>query len=101
MPLTIALDYDGTVTADPELWKTFLKQAKSRRHRVAIVTMRYPEEPILDTIAAMAWRVIYTSRRAKENFLSSRGIHIDIWIDDNPGYIFSDAESADPAAVGI
>lgn len=100
MPLTIALDYDGTVTADPDLWKTFMKQAKSRRHRVAIVTMRYPEEAILDSIAAMAWRVIYTSRRAKEEFLTSRGIYVDIWIDDNPNYIFSDAQSARSESVG-
>ena len=100
MPLTIALDYDGTVTADPDLWKIFLKQAKSRRHRVAIVTMRYPEEPIPDSIAAMAWRVIYTSRRAKESYLSSRGVHIDIWIDDDPNYIFSDAQSARSEVIG-
>ena len=91
MPLTIALDYHGTVTADTDLWIDFLKRASARNHRVAIVTMRSPDEPVDNPLVALAWRVIYTSRQAKQAFVHSRGIRIDIWIDDQPNYIFEDA----------
>lgn len=94
MGLTLALDYDGTVTADPGLWAGFIELARARGHRVAIVTMRYPDEAIDPAIAARAWRVIYTGRRAKAAHLAGRGIAIDIWIDDNPGFILADAGDA-------
>lgn len=97
MPLTIALDYDGTVTADPDLWIDFLKRASARNHRVAIVTMRSPDEPVDNPLVALAWRVIYTSRQAKQAFVHSRGIRVDIWIDDQPNYIFEDAAVLGPA----
>lgn len=96
MPLTIALDYDGTVTTDPDLWTDFLRRASARNHRVAIVTMRSPDEPVDNPLIALAWRVIYTSRQAKQAFVRSRGIRVDIWIDDQPHYIFEDAAVTDP-----
>ena len=99
MSLTIALDYDGTVTADPDLWIEFLKRASARNHRVAIVTMRSPEEPIDNPLVALAWRVIYTSRQAKQAFLNSRGIRVDIWIDDQTHYIYEDAASVGQTTV--
>lgn len=54
------------------------------------ITMRYPSEPIMD----MSCRVIYTSRKAKLIYAKNNNIKVDIWIDDNPGWLFDDAADA-------
>lgn len=79
--MIIALDYDGTYTADPMLWLPFIAMALQRGHRVVCVTMRYPEEAI-----DMPCEVVYTSRKAK-----AIAFKADIWIDDNPKWLLSDS----------
>lgn len=84
--MKIALDYDGTYTADPWLWETFCRTAIGAGHEVVCVTMRYPTEPIEVFIP-----VIYTSRQAKVAFMEGRGEKVDIWIDDSPRWLLNDA----------
>ncbi len=90
--MLIALDYDGTYTADPELWLMFVLNAQQRGHSVICATMRTPQEgkdmcPILvNTI-----EIIYTSRQAKLIYLEKLGIFPDIWIDDSPDFLFHNA----------
>ncbi len=87
--MLIALDYDGTYTADPVLWEDFICIAKARGHEVVVATMRYPSESIAlvdDTV-----RVVYTSRCAKRPALLELGLLVAIWIDDNPHWINQDA----------
>lgn len=38
--LTIGLDYDGTFTADPDLWRQFVSDCQRRGHSVICVTAR-------------------------------------------------------------
>ena len=78
----LALDYDKTYTTDPVLWDTFIQMAEDRGHVVKIVTMRRPDETIIDPPV----EVIYTSRQAK-----SKVIFADIWIDDSPHWIYQDS----------
>jgi len=82
----IALDYDKTYTADPDLWDAFIALARSRGHAVNIVTMRYPSEEI----AAPMVEVIYTSRKAKIDYLEAIGRPHDIYIDDSPYWLLND-----------
>jgi hypothetical protein len=78
----IALDYDKTYTADPTLWNGFIFAAKARKHDVKIVTLRTPSESIqVDGV-----EVIYTSRQAKMKHIAA-----DIWIDDNPAWVYQDS----------
>jgi len=78
----IALDYDKTYTADPTLWNGFIFAAKARKHDVKIVTLRTPNESIqVDGV-----EVIYTSRQAKMKHIAA-----DIWIDDNPAWVYQDS----------
>jgi hypothetical protein len=81
--MLIALDYDGTYTADLLLWDEFIVMANGRGHKVVIATMRYSHEPI-----EVGCPVIYTERQAKLPYLNALGIKPDIWIDDNPHYLF-------------
>ena len=89
--MIFALDFDGTYTADPELWDQWVRLCRKRGHRVYVVTMRYPSESVPDELAESVDRVIYTGRRAKKQLLDARGISIDIWIDDRPEFLFEDA----------
>lgn len=81
--MRIALDYDGTFTADPDLWKLFIALAKTRGHDVFILTRRWkhnrpvPEEGYLE--------VIYCEDKDKIPMLRSKGgQEADIYIDDRP-----------------
>jgi hypothetical protein len=78
--MKIALDWDGTCTADPELWIAFASLAKARGHEVTIVTGRSPAEKIKTDLP-----VIYCSRTAKRGHFQA-----DVWIDDEPQWIGED-----------
>ena len=80
--MLLAIDYDKTYTADPVLWDQFIQIAITRGHDIKIVTMRRPDEMIIDPPA----EVIYTSRAAKLSFCDA-----DIWIDDSPHWIYQDS----------
>lgn len=91
--MKIALDYDGTYTLDPKMWLMFINTCFQRNHDVRILTMRYPHEiatmdrELLETKID----VIFTSRRAKKSFAIDKGFNADIWIDDMPEFLFTDA----------
>ncbi len=84
--MLIALDYDGTYTADPALWLSFAESARHRGHRVVVITMRRPDEPI-----DVPFDVVYTSRRAKAPHAAEIGLKPDVWIDDRPAWIYEDS----------
>lgn len=92
----IALDYDGTITSHIDFWLGFIKSAEAAGFQVCIVTMRYPHEKdsmdprVLD---ACPW-VVTTERQAKAEFCSRFGIHPNIWIDDQPFFLYLDAQGA-------
>jgi len=92
--MLIALDYDGTYTADAELWDRFIAQARANRHRVFVVTMRFPSEgeEVTRRLVGKADRIIFTSREAKRRHLERLGHAVHVWIDNNPEYILGDAE---------
>ena len=87
--MLIALDYDGTYTVAPSLWNSFIKSARDRGHEVHVVTMRAECEPII--MGADVDRVHYTDRKAKIAYMQERGLFVQIWIDDRPDFILSDA----------
>lgn len=87
--MNIALDYDGTYTADPALWDAFIRAARSRCHQVHVVTMRHESEPV--RLGEQVDRIHYTDRKAKLQYMATRGIEVQIWIDDQPRFILLSA----------
>ncbi len=80
--MKIALDFDNTFTADPELWSAFINTARQRGHEVKIVTSRAPYCPVpLEGI-----EIVYCSFTAKKQHYPEA----HIWIDDDPLYIHKD-----------
>ena len=84
--MLIALDYDGTYTADPQLFDNFARMAMQRGHDVVCVTMHYEHEvipaPFIEGVG-----IIYTGRKSKMKFMADKGIQVNVWIDDMPHMI--------------
>lgn len=87
--MKIALDYDGTYTADPYFWDNFIILSLNRGHKIICLTMRYPDSEKIQ----MSIPIYYTKRQAKMDYCKANNIKIDIWIDDKPGWIFDNAPS--------
>ena len=85
--MNIALDYDQCYTEDPKLWDWFIAAAKKKGHTVWVVTSRYAISEDVPFEPVSPGQMIYTGRRAKKPHCDSLGIHINIWIDDDPMFI--------------
>ena len=93
--MIIALDYDDTYTADPELWNQFIDDSIERGHKVLICTARRDtEENREDVSLPEKYNGVvpkyFTGLRCKKKFLEARGIKVGVWIDDNPRVILED-----------
>lgn len=85
--LKIAIDYDNTYTADPELWDLFIVWAKRRGHIVFIATARSATRDINDQLRALQTVVpVYFCDGVAKRFwcLHFGPGNVDIWIDDKP-----------------
>lgn len=89
--MLIALDWDGTFTADPVLWISFVAQARRNGHQVHIVTMRHKDERVRLPGDMVVDAIHYTGRKAKRPFMQARGLTVQIWIDDMPDFILGSA----------
>jgi hypothetical protein len=88
--MLIAIDFDDTLTEDPELFRVFISLAKKHGHSVVCVTARR------DTAENREWidswmkdhgidiYVHYTSLGSKVDHMERIGLKVDIWIDDDP-----------------
>lgn len=87
--MNIAIDYDGTWTADPFLFNAFVGLARHQGHECFIVTGRKQAEAPSHLVGEIieGIRVICCNGRMKEEVCREQGIKIDIWIDDMPGMI--------------
>jgi hypothetical protein len=89
-PLTFALDFDDTFTADPLLWSRFATDARARGHRLCLVTARRDTEENRQDINATLdhWKcqmpIVFSSLGSKLAAVQRHGLEIDIWIDDDP-----------------
>lgn len=92
--MKIALDFDGTFTADPHLWSLFIFNARNAGHEVRIVTMRCRIKDGINWSAVWSdmptrlhdapCEVIWCDGHAKREWCRSIGWEPDIWIDDDP-----------------
>ena len=99
--MLIAVDYDGTYTADIELWDRFIAHARANGHRVFVVTMRFPSEgeDVTRRLHTKVDRVIFTSREAKRRHLERLGHAVHVWIDNHPEHVVGDAPAGSLAGV--
>lgn len=86
----ICLDYDGSYTEFPELFDMIIEKSQALGYRVIVATMRCEseEDAGLRTFYKKNISVFYTGRQAKLPWLLKFGIKPDLWIDDNPKWLF-------------
>lgn len=93
--MNIGLDWDGTVTTDPNTWVKVVQTLNAAEFRVHIVTMRFQSEvdrdPMMQRFRPFVVDIHATGRHAKEAFMEAKNIPIHIWIDDNPRAIYMSA----------
>lgn len=82
IPQLIALDYDDTFTADPEMWLDFMIYAENHGHTIIIVTWRSDKTPVENIPNRI--KICYTNHQQKRQWCKIRGIEPTIWIDDKP-----------------
>lgn len=84
--MRIGLDWDGTFTADPALWRGFVTMAKLSGHDVRIVTARHPSDgrDVDDEASRLGVHVSYCGGRQKQDCWGA-----DIWIDDRVETVLS------------
>lgn len=88
---TFALDFDDTLTACPDLWRIFLNTCEVQGHKVYLVTARRDTDENREIIREFfedhdlpRLPLVFACLGSKIHACESRGIKIDIWIDDNP-----------------
>jgi hypothetical protein len=92
--MNVSLDYDSTYTKDPVLWDGVVAAMRARGHKVYLVTMRYnghEAEVVKRALDNKVDAMYFTGRKGKRTFMYDQGIHIDVWIDDQPDFIIMDA----------
>ena len=89
--LSIALDFDETISADPVFWSQFISLAQAHKHKVTIVTFRFEDDPDNDDIESFSSHnevaIVYCNAKQKSTCFEA-----DIWIDDYPLLIPAYAE---------
>ena len=88
--LTFAIDFDGTFSADPDLWRELIPIIQGRRHghQCVLVTNR-PEIMGNDVRAEVGslMPIVFAGRKTKRSAVKDAGYKVNIWIDDSPEYI--------------
>jgi hypothetical protein len=98
--LNLSIDYDETYTRDPAAWNEFIDLMQSNGHNVYCVTLRHDKtegKPVREALAKRVDGLFFTNRQAKKDFMAERGIRIDVWVDDNPAFILTNAGNPVPA----
>ena len=101
MSKTIAIDFDDTFTADPEMWGEIIRLMKQRGHDPIMVTAR--RDTLENNELINVWldkhkcqmRIYFTGLASKIQFMEKRGIRVDIWIDDDPCLLYTSPSPRD------
>lgn len=100
--MNIGIDFDDTITADPQLFHALIDMARQQGHDIRIVTARseaYGLQPVFDYAETFAPSVpvIHTSGFLKAPYcVKYHDFDVDVWIEDNPHWVgTTDAEDAE------
>lgn len=85
-PKTFSIDFDGTFTVDPELFRALVVLLQRRGHRVILTSQRcrqfLPE--IEEALGNVRLPIVFASGLSKEAAAREFGYDVDVWMDDSP-----------------
>lgn len=90
--MTFAFDFDGMLTACPDLWVPTMQLAQTQGHTVVIATGRSDRDGSDSGVLAEFCSlhglkdvaVYFCGSRPKRQVLAEAGVFPDAWVDDNP-----------------
>ena len=89
--MTIAIDYDDTYTVDPDFWNDVIMLAQRRGHEVVVVTARPDTEEMRCEMRGVfdMWEVVVycSGDEPKADYARRKGLAVDVWVDDSPGWV--------------
>lgn len=91
--MTVGLDYDMTITLDPELWREWVELLRAKGHVLVIVTGRVAQPPFCDPVEEFARSfnppvpIVFAGLMWKKQAALAQGFKVDVWIDDLPEYV--------------
>lgn len=93
--LTIGIDFDGTFGADPEMFAAWVEMLRSRGHRAVLVTARagtaHDKAEVKPVVGGLP--IVWAGSEWKRRAAARAGWVVDIWIDDLPEYVGTQAPS--------
>lgn len=84
--MLIAIDYDKTWTADPELFESFVRDLKKAGHQCICITSRdedTPDNKLANSIGKYM-KIVYAAGQSKRRAAEKARYTVNIWIDDTP-----------------
>lgn len=92
-PKIIGFDFDETISDNEVAWLSVMQLLERSGYHCIIVTWRKPDEwpEDLKLFVDKGFKVYYTSRQAKQEYMFKQGIKVSIWVDDNPFAILNNA----------
>jgi FkbM family methyltransferase len=102
-PLRIALDWDDTYTRDPAAWAQVVAALTAAGHEVVLVTAREDIErnwQLCKIPGILAHHRYFTGHKPKREWMETRGVPVDIWIDDRPEAIVGADQRPDAERAG-
>lgn len=87
MNLTIAIDFDDTFTADVKMWSHVIQEFQRFGHTVVCVSARRDDishRQELTRALPDGVQVLLSYDVPKRMYAKSKGVEVDIWIDDMP-----------------
>lgn len=89
-PLTIAVDYDGTYSADPDTFNKMIALFLAAGHTVICVTGR-SDDGVMDVpVRASIGKLVpcvFAGKEWKADAAKAAGYNVNIWMDDIPNMI--------------
>ena len=88
--MVFAIDYDGTFSRDPDLWREFVASARARGHECVLVTGRTDEGEWGAEVkrgVGDLMPIVFAGPHWKREAALKKGWKVDVWIDDNPEYV--------------
>jgi hypothetical protein len=89
--MIFGIDFDGTFSADPALFHSFLDLLTATGHSAVIVTGRSKPtgtkgigEFVVEVVTKGRIPIVYAGMSSKRKMAEEAGYKVDIWIDDNP-----------------
>lgn len=95
--MIFGIDYDGTFSRDPKLFRAFVALLRTSGHDCVLVTGR--SDDLVTPGGISRWGddvrrgvgnlmpIVFAGLRWKKQAAKEEGYAVDVWIDDNPEYI--------------